>query len=455
MSVQSEIERLNAAKTSLAAAIEGRGVEVPDEAGLDDYAALVDKIKAGGDNVLSPQEVYATQRPAEWVPLPTPGENEMVFLYLIPSTGTSTIQIAPYLYDASNTAQMTILLGNMVGDTFVQVDSIVYPSASSGGITSISLSPDDFSSVTSDGQKQAVIWVKVDAPCTGINLFPRTSRATLNVVDIRLNLPYIKQTLDFTGYGSADSAMQKLQFISIEGERKASTPFNLGQGFMHCTGLKAILSLPENIGNLYRAFYNCTSLIAIPELQCSASAVLDFLEACRFCYRLQSFSASQVTKVSSLSYSFHDCRSIRFIRNLDTSQVAIFNGAFWNCFCLEEIPELDTSRATTMYGMCYGARALKKLTTLDMTNVTNVSYITGGTQCLQKVLFDPTNMWTAPLSITMQNMSLPVEAIVDMLSSLPAISSAQTLNISGNAWNSMLTDADKAIATQKGWTLSV
>lgn len=361
MSVQSEIERLNAAKTSLAAAIEGKGVEVPDEAGLDDYAALVDKIKTGGGNVLSPQEVYATQRPAEWVPLPTPGENEMVFLYLIPSTGTSTIQIAPYLYDASNTARMTILLGNMVGDTLVQVDSIVYPTTSSGGVISISLSPDDFSSVTSDGQKQAVIWVKVDAPCTGFNFFPRASNATLNVVDIRLNLPYIKQTFGFTGYDSADSALAKLQFISIEGERKASTPFDLGQGFMHCTGLKAILSLPDNIGNLYRAFYNCTSLIAIPELKCNTSAVLDFQEACRFCYRLQSFSASQVIKVSSISYSFHDCRSIRFVRNLDTSEAKLLSGAFWNCFCLEEIPELDTSSATTMYGMCYGRTRIEKV----------------------------------------------------------------------------------------------
>ena len=53
MSVQSEIDRLNAAKTSLAAAIADQGVEVPGDAGLEDYAALVASIKTGGIPVVT------------------------------------------------------------------------------------------------------------------------------------------------------------------------------------------------------------------------------------------------------------------------------------------------------------------------------------------------------------------------------------------------------------------
>lgn len=48
MSVQSEVSRLNAAKSDLASAITAKGVTVPAEAKLDDYAALVEQIQAGG-----------------------------------------------------------------------------------------------------------------------------------------------------------------------------------------------------------------------------------------------------------------------------------------------------------------------------------------------------------------------------------------------------------------------
>ena len=48
MSVQSEISRLESAKTKLKTAIEGKGVTVPESAKLDGYAALVEQISGGG-----------------------------------------------------------------------------------------------------------------------------------------------------------------------------------------------------------------------------------------------------------------------------------------------------------------------------------------------------------------------------------------------------------------------
>ena len=49
MSIQSEIDRLAAAKAGLAAAIGTKGVVVPDGATLSEYPALVEKIQGGGD----------------------------------------------------------------------------------------------------------------------------------------------------------------------------------------------------------------------------------------------------------------------------------------------------------------------------------------------------------------------------------------------------------------------
>lgn len=49
MSIQSEVSRLNAAKSDLASAITAKGVTVPGTTKLDGYAALVEQIEAGGE----------------------------------------------------------------------------------------------------------------------------------------------------------------------------------------------------------------------------------------------------------------------------------------------------------------------------------------------------------------------------------------------------------------------
>ena len=48
MSVQTEITRIESAKTAIATAIEGKGVIVPDGTKIDGMAALVEAISAGG-----------------------------------------------------------------------------------------------------------------------------------------------------------------------------------------------------------------------------------------------------------------------------------------------------------------------------------------------------------------------------------------------------------------------
>lgn len=50
MSVQSEITRLQNAKTALKTAIESKGVTVPSNTKLDGYADLVESISGGGDD---------------------------------------------------------------------------------------------------------------------------------------------------------------------------------------------------------------------------------------------------------------------------------------------------------------------------------------------------------------------------------------------------------------------
>ena len=60
MSVQTEITRIESAKTAIATAIEGKGVAVPEGTKLDGLAALVEAISAGGGEV-----AYGTITPAD------------------------------------------------------------------------------------------------------------------------------------------------------------------------------------------------------------------------------------------------------------------------------------------------------------------------------------------------------------------------------------------------------
>ena len=57
MSVQSEIARLQNAKAAIKAAIEGKGVTVPDGTLLDGMAALIEAIEVGGSSDYTPFEL--------------------------------------------------------------------------------------------------------------------------------------------------------------------------------------------------------------------------------------------------------------------------------------------------------------------------------------------------------------------------------------------------------------
>lgn len=80
MSVKTEIDRLGAAKSNLKAAIEGKGVTVPEGTKLDGYASLVDQISQGGGEPEPPCDgktrLYITV-PANAMPDRPPPRNQV------------------------------------------------------------------------------------------------------------------------------------------------------------------------------------------------------------------------------------------------------------------------------------------------------------------------------------------------------------------------------------------
>lgn len=127
MSIQTELNRLNAAKNNLKTAIEGKGVAVPDSTKLDGYSALVDQISSGGgSNVVIVEFPSLTQDSPDSVSqdeIETISSNDIVYIkirhgYLLPkvSQNEETIDFAIvqsenlFLHAILNLSRKTIFL---------------------------------------------------------------------------------------------------------------------------------------------------------------------------------------------------------------------------------------------------------------------------------------------------------------------------------------------------------
>ena len=74
---------------------------------------------------------------------------------------------------------------------------------------------------------------------------------------------------------------------------------------------------------------------------------------------------------------------------------------------------------------------------------------------LTSITLDNTVTGWAGYAISLRGCSLSHAAIVAFFNSLPTITSAKAITLTGNPGVSELTDAEKAIAIGKGWTLTL
>ena len=108
----------------------------------------------------------------------------------------------------------------------------------------------------------------------------------------------------------------------------------------------------------------------------------------------------------------------------DTSNVTNMTYMFYNCSSLTSIPTLDTSKVTNMTYMFYNCSSLTEIHMTGMSVDFNISASTQFTE----------------------------SALVEILNNLATVTSTRTLTM-GSTNLAKLTDDEKAIATNKGWTL--
>ena len=388
--------------TKVADAIRAKGGTTEALAWPDGYKTAIDAIQTGGGGSsgepLDPVEVYNNTRPSDWLSMPTPADNEMYLLFRIPDGFSSLLA-----FTVTCTGNYTVALGSVSDGAFVQMSST---SVASGSKYEAELFADDYGNLTSDGHKQ--VMVKVSG--TDILTWEPSKHSKKksppkfmgwNIVEISCNLP--SGTSVACGSSVGNSALQKLRYFAWYGNNAMT--------------------------NMNDMFYYCYSLTAIPQMDTSA--------------------------VTNMSNMFYYCYSLTAIPQMDTSAVTDMSYMFNNCYSLTAIPQMNTSAMTNMSNMFSNCRSLTAIPQMDTSAVANMSNMFNNCFSLTSILFNSSVTGWAGYAISLQACSLSHAAIVAFFNSLPTITSAKAITLTGNPGVSELTDAEKAIATGKGWTLTL
>ena len=181
---------------------------------------------------------------------------------------------------------------------------------------------------------------------------------------------------------------------------------NFSRMFNGCTSLKSIPLFDTSNGNVAGMFYECSSLTTIPPLDFSSTTTLNI--TFRNATALQSIPSLASAKATDFYYTFSGCTSLHTIEGIDFSSATKVTNTFGTCSALENIKVNGTIKIT---GLSFSACTL--LTYDSLMSIINAlyDYAADGSTGTYKLTLGSTNL-------------------------------------------AKLTDAEKAIATQKGWTLA-
>lgn len=356
MSINTEIARLEAAKTALAASITSKGVTVPDGTKLDGMSALVDSIQQGG------------------------GENWQItdarYLFYYGARWDIKDKLLPHLTGITNAESM---LSYITSGT-------------------IDLSEFDFSKVANAtrmfGSSTALTSVE------GINL---QSCTVAN---------YLFQNC---------KGLTNINTSELFGDKNAVSIGNMCSG---CTELKSA-TLVGKFSTFNWVFYGCSKMTSVD---------------------LSGAVASNLSNVDSM---FNNCSKLLSVdfSTVDLSNVGATTQTFRNCSALTEIIGF----------------AAPKLLSVSFTGTFPVG-TTANPSALKRLVFRQIEGgYAVRASFSIAYDSFDRAGMVEMFYSLPDITplnlaaAYKKITITGNpcVTDGTLTDTDKAIATDKGWTLVI
>lgn len=435
-------------------------------------------MEAGGGSYdpTDPMSVYKATRPADWLPMPEPAEGEAYLLYLVPPTDQALFAVHVMF----------------TGGAAIQLGDAAPIALTSETKFETTFNWDACANPTSDGFKQVMIKISGNG-ITGLSFEEHSLKPNYTdyfVVDCRMRLPRLESfgigdiTIQYFSLDVCNIANMKNMFagcnlltavLSLDTSQAISTnsmfsgcyllaaiptldtsqTTDMGNMFYNCSSLTTIPALDTSqVTGMNGMFYNCSSLTSIPALD--TSKVTNMGTMFSGCNSLIAIPALDTSKTTNMDNMFKNCHSMVAIPLLDTSQATGMNSMFYGCFSLTAIPAINTSRATSMTSMFSGCYSLATVSLLDTSQATNLGSIFSNCRLLSKISYGPSETIRKTQTLSLLNCSLSRQAIINFFETLPtAAGSSPKLTLSKNPGVSALTSADKAIATGKGWTLTL
>ena len=153
---------------------------------------------------------------------------------------------------------------------------------------------------------------------------------------------------------------------------------------------------------------------------------------------------------------FYGCSSLTTIPQMDTSKVTNMRYMFNNCDNLTTIPQMDTSNVTNMEGMFKSAYGLKYIPDIDMQNCTNAKLMFYNCFHLTSFIENPlckVTPWQIFDDFNLCQTKLDRDSILKVFNGAKVVS-GKTIRIN-TITDGYLSEADKKIITDKGWTIVV
>ena len=188
----------------------------------------------------------------------------------------------------------------------------------------------------------------------------------------------------------------------------------------------------SNVEDMSYMFYNCNSLTSLDLSSFDTSKVINMSHMFRGCESLTTLDVSSfdTSNVTSMIYMFNNCESLTTldVSSFDTSKVTSFNNTFAYCESLTslDLSNWDVSKATSFSSAFFNCTALTDLQA-------------------------PKNI-NAPIDVS-KCPNLTHDSLMSIINNLATVTSTKKLTL-GTTNLAKLTNEEKAIATNKGWTLA-
>ena len=161
---------------------------------------------------------------------------------------------------------------------------------------------------------------------------------------------------------------------------------------------------------------------------------------------------NDTSNVTDMSNMFGSCSKLTTIPQLDTSKVTNMDSMFSSCSSLTSVPQLDTRNVTSMNRMFNYCSSLTSVPQLDTSKVIEFSFIFNNCISLETI-----HMFNMKVNFDISSSTkFTREALVEIINNCYDVTTLnKTAKLTMGSTNlAKLTDEDKLIATNKGWTLA-